>query len=100
MSWEIKNVKKWKSADHPSGATIPTGGNAIEYKTGGWRSEKPNWLEDRCSHCMICWIFCPDTSIQVKDGKMLGIDYDHCKGCGICATECPKDAILMKEEEK
>jgi pyruvate ferredoxin oxidoreductase delta subunit len=100
VSWDIKNIKKWKVADHAVGSTIPVAGNAIEYKTGGWRSEKPHWLEDRCIHCMICWMFCPDSSIRVKDGKMLGIDYDHCKGCGICATECPKDAIEMEEEEK
>lgn len=100
MTWDIKNIKKWKVADHPVGTTIPVGGNAAEYNTGGWRTDKPRWIEDKCTHCMICWIFCPDSSIQVKDGKMLGIDFDHCKGCAICATECPKDAIEMEEEEK
>ncbi|MCK4267298.1 MAG: 4Fe-4S binding protein [Actinomycetia bacterium] len=100
MSWDIKNLKNWKVGDHPPGALIPTGGNAVEYKTGGWRSEKPRWIEEKCTHCMICWVFCPDTSIEVKESKMLGIDYDHCKGCGICAEECPTDAIEMEEEEK
>ena len=100
MSWDIKNIKNWKPADHPLGATIPAGGTAREYKTGGWRSERPKWHEDKCTHCMICWVFCPDSSIMVENEKMYDIDYDHCKGCGICAQECPKDAIDMEPEEK
>jgi pyruvate ferredoxin oxidoreductase delta subunit len=43
-------------------------------------------------------------SIDVKDGKMVGINLDYCKGCGICALECPgkkgKKAIEMVEEGK
>lgn len=100
MKWDVHKVKEWKVKDHPEGATIPTGGSAAEYKTGGWRSKKPVWLEDVCSQCLICWIFCPDSSIQIAEGKMTGIDYDHCKGCGICAKECPRDAIKMEEEDK
>jgi len=33
---------------------------------------------------------------MVKDGKMVGIDYEHCKGCGICANECPPKASAIK----
>lgn len=100
MTWDIKDIKKWKAGRHPQGATIPVSGNADEYKTGSWRTEKPEWHEDLCSQCMICWIFCPDSSIKVSEGKMTAIDYDHCKGCGICATECPKNAITMEPEER
>lgn len=65
------------------------GGNAAEYKTGSWRSSKPIWVQENCIQCLFCWIYCPDSSILVKDEKMTGIDYDHCKGCGVCALECP-----------
>ena len=49
---------------------------------------------------MTCWILCPDDSILVEDGKVVGIDYDYCKGCGICAAECPPkvQAFDMKRE--
>jgi len=49
---------------------------------------------------MICWIYCPDSSILVEDGKMIGFDYKHCKGCGICAAECPTKAIEMRDENE
>ena len=96
--WDISEMDKWSYADPPRGAIIPTGGNAVAYTTGTWRSEKPKWDLDKCIHCMICWIYCPDASIEVSDEKMTGIDYDHCKGCGICAVECPVDAIEMIPE--
>lgn len=78
----------WK--DLPRGGKILDAGNAREYHTGEWRSTaKPEWHPERCIHCLFCWVYCPDACIQVKDGKMVGIDLVHCKGCGICAKECP-----------
>jgi len=48
----------------------------------------------------MCLIVCPDSSIQVSDGTMTGIDYDHCKGCGVCVHECRFDALdFIREDE-
>ena len=90
--------KGWK--DLPLGCVWFDVGNAVEYKTGGWRTFKPVWHKDKCIQCLSCWIQCPDSSIQVADSKVTGIDYDHCKGCGICSDVCPvKDkAITMAKE--
>jgi len=52
-----------------------------------------------CRACGICWIFCPDASIDLSDGKP-EFDYDYCKGCGICSTECPCGVIMMQREEE
>lgn len=90
--------KNWKEVDMAS--LITKSGTAREFKTGDWRSQRPIWNEDKCIHCLQCWIFCPDSSIMVKDGKMTGIDYDYCKGCGICANQCPVDALEMEQEKK
>ena len=90
--------KNWKEIDMAS--LISKSGSAKEFKTGDWRSQRPVWLEDKCKQCLFCWVFCPDSSIIVKDGKMTGIDYDHCKGCGICVNECPFGALEMEEEKK
>ena len=64
-------------------------------RTGSWRTYCPVTDFEKCVHCMICWIACPDSAIQTKEGKKLGTNLEHCKGCGICATECPVDAISM-----
>lgn len=90
--------KNWKEVD--IALVVKRGGTAQDFKTGDWRSSKPEWNGEKCKQCLICWLFCPDSSIEVKDGKMTGIDYEHCKGCGICAKECPFKAIEMKEEKK
>ncbi len=88
--------KGWKEI--PIGGLITKAGNAEEYKTGDWRTFRPVRDESKCIHCMFCWVYCPDSSVLVKEGKMVGFDYDHCKGCGICASVCPKKCITMEKE--
>lgn len=100
MSSEQTKTKKRAWEELPEGATIPEGGTAKKYVTGGWRTERPVWDEEKCSQCLQCYMFCPDSSIVVKDGKMVSIDLEHCKGCGICARECPKFCIEMVPEDE
>ncbi|RJX22510.1 MAG: pyruvate ferredoxin oxidoreductase [Ammonifex sp.] len=97
------SAQGWR--DLTPGAVVLDAGNAREVKTGTWRTlSKPVLKEENCSNCMLCWLFCPDMAVIVKDGKMVGFDYDYCKGCGICAFECPgkkgQKAIVMEEEKK
>ncbi|MGQ9631558.1 MAG: 4Fe-4S dicluster domain-containing protein [bacterium] len=84
----------WKEL--PPGGTIVKAGNAREYYTGGWRTERPKLDPEKCTNCLTCWIYCPDSAIIVKEGKVY-FDYDICKGCGICANVCPPkiQAIAM-----
>ncbi|MFH1379961.1 MAG: 4Fe-4S binding protein [bacterium] len=99
---KITNKTCWQEL--PIGGILPDPGSAAEYHTGGWRSEKPVWIEENCIHCLFCWMACPDSAIQVKDGKFIAFNYDVCKGCGICEHECPgkkgKKAIIMEAEGK
>jgi pyruvate ferredoxin oxidoreductase delta subunit len=90
--------KGWREIS--KGGLILEAGSAEQYDTGSWRSQRPVRDEQKCTHCMICWIYCPDSSILVEDGKMIGFDYKHCKGCGICAAECPTKAIEMRDENE
>jgi len=78
--------------------TVALGGTMADLYTGSWRTYMPITDLEKCTHCMICWIMCPDGAVVVKDGKKLGTDLQYCKGCGICATECPADAIEMRLE--
>jgi 2-oxoacid:acceptor oxidoreductase delta subunit (pyruvate/2-ketoisovalerate family) len=89
-------TKGWK--EMPIGGLILDAGNSVEYETGSWRSLRPILDEAKCPHCMICWIYCPEGSISVMDGKVVGFDLDYCKGCGICEKECPRKAITMIRE--
>ena len=87
----------WKSL--PIAAVVPEPGSSLKYKTGDWRAFRPIVNKEKCVNCLICWIYCPDSSIMRRE-KWVEINYDYCKGCGICARECPTKAITMTEEQK
>jgi len=93
-----ENKKGWK--DIPRGGVITESGNAERYHTGSWRIKRPLWSEDKCIQCFLCWAYCPDMAINVKEGRVIGVDYDHCKGCGICAKQCPVQALEMISEDR
>ncbi len=84
---------------------IPTGGLELDpgstkrVRTGEWRSELPIIDFSKCTHCMICWVDCPDACFEVTDTKLAGVDLEHCKGCGICASVCPVHCITMVPEQ-
>ncbi len=104
----MKTTRRVAPTADPSGGTIghtqaeagvvSAPGNSIERNTGGWRVQRPVVDMDRCTHCMICWVFCPDSAVLAGEGRFLGFRLEHCKGCGICAHECPAKCIEMVPE--
>ena len=61
--------------------------------TGGWRILRSVIDQDKCTHCLVCWISCPDGAISVDESGDMKINLKYCKGCGICAANCPVGAI-------
>jgi pyruvate ferredoxin oxidoreductase delta subunit len=88
----------WK--DLEVGAIVTEPGNAAQYKTGDWRSQKPTYDFNKCIKCGLCQIYCPEGCIHQNDEGYFEADMFYCKGCGICARECPTTVIAMVEEKE
>ncbi len=73
-------------------------GASLVYKTGSWRSNRPIFVQEKCTGCRMCQIVCPDGVVYALDKKKYSCDLDYCKGCGICAQECPVGDIKMVPE--
>lgn len=68
-------------------------------RTGGWRTgTKPEIDLSKCVDCLLCWLYCPDSAVQLDGEAFAGFDYDLCKGCELCAEVCPEGAIAMVAE--
>lgn len=93
---EITETTPWQ--EMTIGGEIYEGGTSALVNTGDWRTMTPVFHEEKCTHCMLCVPFCPDSSIPVRQGKRLEFDFMHCKGCGICCKVCPCQAISFVKE--
>jgi pyruvate ferredoxin oxidoreductase delta subunit len=82
------------------GAIVTEPGNAAQYKTGDWRSQRTTYDFDKCIKCGLCQIYCPEGCIEQNDDGYFEANMFYCKGCGICARECPTGVITMVEEEE
>jgi pyruvate ferredoxin oxidoreductase gamma subunit len=79
-------------------ASVAAPPNTPLRKTGDWRLMRPVIDLERCTHCWICFVNCPDGAITLDNADTPHIDYDLCKGCLICAEECPIDAVQSVRE--
>ena len=95
-----KSEKELTWRDIEIGGIVTEPGNASQYRTGDWRSQRPHYEFSRCIKCGICYVFCPEGCIGQRDDGCFEADLYYCKGCGICAQECPTRVITMMEEEE
>lgn len=82
------------------GCIVNEPGNASQYKTGDWRSQRPVWDHSKCIKCGTCDMFCPEPCVVQDTEGYFEADLFYCKGCGICARECWTGAITMVDEEE
>ena len=95
---DINEKITWQ--DITIGAEIYEPATSLLVETGDWRVMTPVFKEADCRQCMLGVLYCPASSIPVKNHKRRDFDYIHCKGCGICAKVCPFDAIEFVKEDK
>jgi pyruvate ferredoxin oxidoreductase gamma subunit len=77
---------------------ILAAGNSSLRRTGDWRTFRPVIDYAKCTDCMICYAYCPESALSLGADGRLHIDYDNCKGCMICMTECPLKAVTQQME--
>ena len=66
----------------------------------------PAFNRERCIHCALCDMVCPDYCLVWEKGEeggrfereLTGVDYRYCKGCMRCVESCPASAMLKKAE--
>lgn len=89
----MRELRNWGAL--ATGGMIEPG--AVEQpSTGGWRTGlKPAVDVSRCVNCLLCWLYCPDSAVQLDGTVFIGIDEEFCKGCELCAEICPTHAIEM-----
>lgn len=78
--------------------TVTRTGNSAVKRTGNWRTFRPSIDYARCTDCMICYAYCPESAMSVGQDGRVKIDYDNCKGCMVCLIECPLKAITQTRE--
>ena len=92
----MDGLKSW--AELPPGGVV-VAADAPRGRTGGWRTGLvPAADLARCVDCLLCWLYCPDSAVELDGTAFKGFDYDVCKGCEICAEVCPENAIEMVAE--
>lgn len=82
------------------GTVIRNPGSTKNYKTGEWRTFKPEIDQAKCIKCGKCWLNCSDAAIYKDSEGKFQVNYDYCKGCLICSKVCPVKCISYKVEEK
>lgn len=83
----------------PLGLHAQPGTSAANH-TGGWRTDRPRFLDTACTGCDLCVIYCPEGIVFAAAPKRYRFDLDYCKGCGVCAQECPVHDIVMEAEAR
>ncbi len=58
-------------------------------------SAQPVVFTENCIGCKACETVCPESAINVKNGKA-SVDYDSCLGCDLCIAACKQSALKPK----
>lgn len=97
----------WGYETAPPGGILPRPGNTVWNDLSASRT---GWLpvldRDKCIHCGVCDLVCPDMCLVWDAGQaggkfereLMGVDYRYCKGCLRCVESCPSAALTREAE--
>ncbi|MFN7086124.1 MAG: 2-oxoacid:acceptor oxidoreductase family protein, partial [Burkholderiales bacterium] len=97
----------WGYRTQPAGGILPEPGNTAWNDLSTSRTGVlPVLNRDKCIHCGVCDLVCPDFCLAWGEGEaggkyereLLGIDYRYCKGCLRCIESCPSGALTKETE--
>jgi pyruvate ferredoxin oxidoreductase gamma subunit len=97
----------WGYETQPTGGIIPEPGNmAWNDLTASRTGLIPVLNREKCIHCGVCDLVCPDYCLAWGDGEeggkfereLMGVDYRYCKGCQRCVESCPSGALTTEKE--
>lgn len=116
-SQEIDGAGEAQGDLPPAAATAVCGGDAAGViaapGSSAWNDlssartgSLPAFNRERCIHCALCEMVCPDACLVWEKGEeggrfereLTGVDYRYCKGCLRCVESCPASAMLKKGE--
>lgn len=92
---------------HGLGGILSQAGATVWNDVSAARSGSlPAFNRERCIHCALCDMVCPDYCLVWEKGEqggrfereLTGVDYRYCKGCLRCVESCPASAMLKKAE--
>ena len=87
----------WGYETQPIGGFIPDPGNSVWNDLSASRTGLlPVLHGEKCIHCGVCDLVCPDLCLVWGDGaeggkfkrELKGVDYRYCKGCLRCVESC------------
>ena len=102
-----RSQPSWACDERPFGGIVSHAGNTVWNDLAPARAGfVPVFNRERCIHCALCDLVCPDRCLVWQDGEpggrfareLTGIDYRYCKGCMRCVETCPASCMTKKTE--
>ncbi len=65
-----------------------------DFKGLAARTKRPLIDSGKCRKCNLCWLHCPEGSLDIMPDGFFNINLEYCNGCGICASICPVEGCI------